>query len=81
MKEVYTSINLMECEFRKTILESNGIRCIIKNELLSPLAGGIPAPEVCPELWILDDEKLEEAIKLLDVPGQDNPSRKRGRKQ
>ncbi len=65
MKKVYTSTNLMECSFLRTILESRGIRCLIKNELLSPLAGDIPAPEVWPELWILDDERVGEALKLL----------------
>ena len=65
MRKVYTSTDLIECGLRKTVLESHGIRCIIKNELLSPLAGGIPAPEVWPELWILDDERLDEALELL----------------
>lgn len=74
MKKVYTSANLMECSFRKTILESHGIRCMIKNELLSPLGGVIPAPEVWPELWILDDERTEEAIQLLDVEEQNKGS-------
>ncbi|MFH0779041.1 MAG: DUF2007 domain-containing protein [Candidatus Eisenbacteria bacterium] len=74
MKKVYTSTNLIECSFRRTILESQGIRCMIKNELLSPLAGGIPAPEVWPELWILDDERIEEAIQLLDAEEQDEGS-------
>jgi hypothetical protein len=65
LKKIYTSTNLAECSLRKGVLESHGIRCIIKNELLSPLAGVVPAPEVWPELWILDDEKLDEALELL----------------
>ncbi len=71
MKKVYTSTSLMECSLRKTFLESNGIRCLIRNELLAPLAGGIPAPEVWPELWVLDDDRIEEAVQLLDVDEQD----------
>ena len=64
----------MECSLRKTILESHGIRCLIRNELLAPLAGGIPAPEVWPELWILDDDRIDEGIQLLDVEEQDGDS-------
>jgi hypothetical protein len=47
---------------------------MIKNELLSPLGGAIPAPEVWPELWILDDERIEEAIQLLDLEEQNKGS-------
>ena len=71
MKKVYTGTNLVDCSFRRTILESHGIQCLIKNELLSPLAGGVPEPEVWPELWILDDERFDEAVKLLEPGGQD----------
>lgn len=69
MKKIYTSISLEDCAVRKGILESHGIRCFIKNELLSPLAGVIPAPEVWPELWILDEERFEEAFRLLEADG------------
>ncbi len=74
MRKVYTSTSLVDCSFRKSILESHGIRCLIRNELLSPLAGGIPAPEVLPELWIIDEERFEEALKLLDIECQNGGS-------
>ena len=70
MKRVYTGTGVMECDLRKGVLESHGIRCMIKNELLAPLAGGIPAPEVWPELWVLDDDRAEEAIQLLEAGKQ-----------
>jgi Putative prokaryotic signal transducing protein len=70
MKRVYTGSTLSDCSVRRSVLESHGIQCVIKNEFLSPLAGGIPAPEVWPELWVLDDERAEEAIRLLKTePG------------
>ena len=67
MKRVYIGSGVMDCSLRKSVLESHGIRCIIKNELLTPLAGGIPAPEVWPELWVLDDDRAEEAVRLLEA--------------
>lgn len=75
MKWVYTGSTVVDCSVRKSMLESHGIRCVIKNELLAPLAGGIPAPEVWPELWVVDDDRVEEAIQLLETePGSEGLS-------
>ena len=48
----------------KSILESNGIESILKNELLSPLAGSIPFTEVQPELWVREED-FERATEII----------------
>jgi hypothetical protein len=72
MKKVFVSQNLIEVEMRKEWLEQAGIRCMIKNQRSSSLAGEIPFIEVFPELWVIQDEdydrarhRLEEGLVLL----------------
>lgn len=74
MKRVYTGTSVMDCNVRRSVLEAHGIQCMVKNELLTPLAGGIPAPEVWPELWVLDDDRVKDAIQLLETAARNEGS-------
>ncbi|MBI4830979.1 MAG: DUF2007 domain-containing protein [Candidatus Lindowbacteria bacterium] len=65
MKKLTTAPNLAECDLLKALLESNGIECFIKNDILFRLAGGVPFPEVMPELWVVNDEDFGEASAIL----------------
>lgn len=71
MKKVFVSQSLVEVEMRKECLEQAGIRCMIKNQRSSSLAGEIPFTEVFPELWVQDGDYdrarrlLEEGLVLL----------------
>jgi hypothetical protein len=78
MKKIFVSQNLIEVEMRKEHLEQAGIRCLVKNQRSSGLAGEIPFTEVYPELWVVQDEDydlarqvLEESLVLL-LSNQDN---------
>ena len=66
MKKVFVSQNLIEVEMRKERLEQAGIRCMIKNQRSSGLAGEIPFTEVFPELWVIQDEDYDRARQLLE---------------
>ena len=66
MKKVFVSQNLFEVEMRKKRLEEAGIRCTIKNQRSSGLAGEIPFTEVFPELWVLQDAEYDRACQLLE---------------
>lgn len=59
MKKVFVSQNLIEVEMRKERLEQAGIRCMIKNQRSSSLAGEIPFTEVFPELWVIQGEDYD----------------------
>ncbi len=50
----------------RDLLEQEGIACVIKNEKLSIGLGEIPFVELYPELWIVDNEVLPRARKLLE---------------
>lgn len=66
MKKVFVSQNLIEVEMRKERLEQAGIRCMIKNQRLSGLAGEIPFADIFPEIWVLQDEDSDRARQLLE---------------
>jgi hypothetical protein len=65
MQLLFSSLNLHEVHHLKNLLEIEGIRCHIKNELLSRLAGEIPFTECAPELWLLDERDLERARRVV----------------
>lgn len=66
MKQVFVSQSLIEVEMRKEWLEQAGIRCTIKNQRISGLAGEIPFTETFPEVWVLDDQDYDRARQLLE---------------
>ena len=66
MRKVFVSQNLIEVEMRKDRLEQAGIRCMIKNQRLSGLAGEIPFAEIFPELWVIQDEDAYRARQVLE---------------
>ena len=66
MKQVFVSQSLIEVEMRKEWLEQAGIRCTIKNQRASGLAGEIPFTETFPELWVLHDQDYGLACQLVE---------------
>jgi len=66
MKKLYVSQSLIDVESRKELLDQAGILCSIKNQRSAMLGGEIPFVEVFPELWVLQDEDLEQAQKFLE---------------
>ena len=65
MKKIFASNDISMVGLYKSILEANGIVCIVKNYFLTSGIGDLPANECVPELWIMEDNKLEEAKALL----------------
>jgi hypothetical protein len=66
MKRLYASESLAEIGHLRNLLRQAGIECIVRNEQLSGGLGEIPFLECLPELWVLDDEALPEARRLLE---------------
>ena len=65
MRLLYSSLKLLEVHHLKNLLEAEGIRCQIRNELLSRLAGEIPFTECAPELWLLDERDFDRARRIV----------------
>src|SRR3954447_22098833 len=66
MKQLYTAQNPLVISHLKNLLESGGIRCIVKNLYLAGAIGELPPIECWPELWVLDDLCYPEAKRLLE---------------
>lgn len=81
MKKVFTAPSVVPCDMLKSLLESNGITSIIKNERGSAIAGvGYPVPTspsptfAWPEIWVHDDDfgKASEIASQVQSD-QENP--------
>ena len=65
MKRIYSSFNLAAVHHAKNVLEAEGIRAVVKNEMLSSAMGELPPAECQVELWVLHDEDAARAEALL----------------
>lgn len=59
------SFDLIELGRIRSLLEANGIRTFMKNEFLSGALGDLPFQEVAPQLYLIDEDDLPAARKLL----------------
>jgi hypothetical protein len=58
MKLVYSHPNFAQVGAIRSLLEQARIPCVTRNEHLSSLAGGLPALDVWPQLWVADEDVL-----------------------
>jgi hypothetical protein len=65
MKKLYTAQNPLTISHIKNILESGGIKCVVKNLYLAGAAGELPPIECWPELWVADDARYDEAREVV----------------
>ena len=65
MIKVFECFNLIEAGQVRSLLESHGIRTFLKNEFSAGAVGELPFQEVAPQLFILEEKDLDEAIKLV----------------
>lgn len=67
MKKLESSDSLITINHWKNILESEGIRCEIRNEHLGSIMGEMPFVEVWPQLWIVNDLDYDRAVQLISA--------------
>ena len=65
MKRVYSSYNLAAVHHARNLLEVEGIRARVRNELLGSAMGQLPPIECQIELWVIDDADAERAERML----------------
>ncbi len=67
MKQVYIADDPTEAHLMKGILEQYGISCEIRGEALWIARGQLPlTSETLPTIWIIDDNRYEEATELTE---------------
>ena len=65
MIKVFEDFELSKVGQFQSVLEAAGIRTHLKNQYTSSVLGEIPFVEALPELWILEDEDLVMAKRLI----------------
>ena len=65
MKRVFSSFNLQIVHHAKNLLAAEGIRAVVKNEILSSAMGELPPAECQAELWVLDEKDVARAEVVL----------------
>ena len=65
MKRVYSSYSLAAAHHARNVLEAEGIRAVVKNEILSSAMGELPPAECQVEVWVLRGADAERAATLL----------------
>ncbi|MFT4861076.1 MAG: hypothetical protein ACI95C_000277 [Pseudohongiellaceae bacterium] len=65
MKRVYTADSSAMAWHIKNILEHNNIPAVVKNELLSSIAGEMPITECQPQVWVLNNLYFKLAEQLI----------------
>ncbi|TMI01399.1 MAG: DUF2007 domain-containing protein [Betaproteobacteria bacterium] len=59
MKRIYSSFNLAAVHHARNLLEAEGIRAVVRNELLSSAMGELPPAECQTELWVVRDSEAK----------------------
>lgn len=67
MRPLLTSLNPLEIHHLKNVLEAEGIRCWVRNELLSRLAGEIPFLDCALELHLARESDRPRAEAILEA--------------
>jgi rubrerythrin len=65
MKRLIRDSSRAEIGLVKGLLERAGVACITKNEQLAGALGDIPFLECEPELWVIHDEDMPRAERIL----------------
>lgn len=73
---VYRAPTGLEAHVVRSVLEQHGVPAEVRNEMLAPLAGGLPLTDVMVEVWI-PEAHAEAAEDLLDTLRR--PSEESGR--
>src|SRR5258708_33971208 len=67
VKRVFSSYNLAAAHHARNLLEVEGIRAVVRNELLSSAMGELPPAECQIEVWVMREEDAERAELVLTL--------------
>ena len=68
--KVYTSENSLNVNHCRGLLESEGIACEVRNQVMAGAVGGIPVNEVWPEVWVAesDYDRSRKIVHRMTAP-------------
>jgi hypothetical protein len=65
LRRVFSSYNLVAVHHARNLLDAEGIRAVVRNEILSSAMGELPPAECQAELWVLNDADFARAEAIL----------------
>lgn len=66
MIKVFEDFDITLVAYYQSILEGDGIETFLKNQFSTSGAGELPFVEVIPQIWVLDENKADQAKSLLE---------------
>lgn len=66
-RRLYRASSLPEAHLLSGLLEAEGIRALVKNELLAGAIGELPMMATLPEVWLVRGSDEPRAAKVLDA--------------
>jgi hypothetical protein len=66
LERIHTSPDVPLIGLLRELLEGAGIACMVKNQHLGGAVGEIPPIECWPELWVMRDEDVAAARRIVD---------------
>jgi hypothetical protein len=73
MKRVFSSFNLVLVHHTRNLLEAEGIRTEVRNQMLSSAMGELPPAECQAEVWVSNDADEARAFGVLRRPAPSGP--------
>jgi hypothetical protein len=73
MKRVFSSHNAVLVHHSRNLLEAEGIKTEVRNQMLSSAMGELPPAECHAEVWVLHDEDAARALDALRRPAPAGP--------
>ena len=73
MKRVFSSFNLVLVHHSRNLLEAEGIRTEVRNQMLSSAMGELPPAECQAEVWVVNDADEARATDVLHRPAPSGP--------
>ena len=76
MRQLHSSPNTALVNHLRSILESLGTPCRVRGEFLSAAVGELPPIECWAELWVIDDDRYDDAMDIIRraAKGEDDTS-------
>lgn len=66
MRKVYSALHPTEAHMVRGILETHGIDCVVKGDVLFGARGEIPlTTETAPSVWIVDERRYKTARDII----------------
>jgi hypothetical protein len=65
MKRIHSAKDPLMIGHLKNVMATFGIKCVARKLDLISAAGELPPIECWPELWVVDDEKVTKAKRIL----------------